>query len=88
MSYTGGMSAVVVPMHLGALHPMETLAMAALSLGPFLVLAAVITVVSRRDRRAEAGRPGEDQATREATAGRDGTGATTTDTAAPQSVQQ
>jgi hypothetical protein len=85
MSYSGGMAAVVVPLHLGALHPMETLLMAALALGPFVILAVVVTVVSRRDRRAEACERG--QATREATA-REGAGSTTSDTAAPQSVQQ
>ncbi len=82
------------PLHLGALHPVETLAMAVLALGPFLILAAVVTVVSRRDRRAEAREAA--QATRDAP--RDSrpdrpdakapTNDTATDTAAPHSVQQ
>jgi cytochrome c-type biogenesis protein CcmH/NrfF len=41
-------------MHLGTLHPVETLVMALLALAPFVILAVVVTVVSRRDRRAEA----------------------------------
>lgn len=40
-------------MHLGPLHPVEAYLMTALALGPFIVLAIVIAVVSRRDRRAE-----------------------------------
>jgi len=46
-------SAALVPLHMGSLHAAEAYAMAALALGPFVVLAIVITVVSRRDRRAE-----------------------------------
>jgi hypothetical protein len=79
---------MVLAQHLGALHPLETLAMAALTLGPFVVLAVVVAVVSRRDRRAEsAGQATRDEPAREP--GREGSsGSTTTDTAAPQSVQQ
>ncbi|HEX2176856.1 MAG TPA: hypothetical protein VHG70_13190 [Nocardioidaceae bacterium] len=84
------------PLHLGALHPVEALAMAVLALGPFVILAVVVTIVSRRDRRADAaargGAPGKGadggQATREELAPRDDTSSTTTDTAAPHSVQQ
>lgn len=47
----------LLPLHLGALHPMETLVMAVLALGPFVILALVVTVVSRRDRRTETGEP-------------------------------
>ena len=56
MSYSVGMDlpTLLLPLHLGALHPMETLVMALLALGPFVILAAVVTVVSRRDRRTEA----------------------------------
>jgi hypothetical protein len=43
----------MLPLHLGALHPMETLVMGVLALGPFVILAVVVTVVSRRDRRTE-----------------------------------
>lgn len=86
------MSALVVPLHMGALHPMESLVMAALALGPFVVIAVVVTVVSRRDRRTQVG--GEDergQATRvdrTDPARREAGTSTTTETAAPQSVQQ
>lgn len=44
--------AASVLMHLGPLHPVEAYAMTALALAPFVVLAVVIMVVSRRDRRA------------------------------------
>ena len=80
MSYSGGMDATAIPLHLGALHPLETLAMTVLALGPFVILAVVVTIVSRRDRRA--------QATREERAAGGETSSTTTDTAAPHSVQQ
>jgi len=92
MSYSAGMPVLVVPLHMGALHPLESLVMAALALGPFVVLAVVVTVVSRRDRRAQAARGDEPgQATRVDRTGRDRRGdatSTTSDTAAPQSVQQ
>ena len=39
------MDALVVALHLGALHPMETLAMSVLALGPFVILAVVVTIV-------------------------------------------
>jgi hypothetical protein len=78
----------VLAQHLGALHPVETLAMAALTLGPFVVLAVVVTVVSRRDRRADgAGQATRDEPGREP-GPEDTSGSTTTETAAPQSVQQ
>ena len=99
---------LVVPLHMGALHPVESLAMTALSLGPFVVIAVVVKVASRRDRRAEAEeglvsgdapergreqvRGGAAQATRAADRDRrdvaTSTMSTTTETAAPQSVQQ
>jgi uncharacterized membrane protein len=75
---------MLLPLHLGALHPMETVAMAALALGPFVILAVVVTVVSRRDRRTDADEEDRPQATREDAASPDGSGSTTTDTAAPQ----
>lgn len=87
MSYSGRMAAQVVALHLGALHPMETLAMAALALGPFVILAVVVALVSRRDRRAASDRL-DAQATRDDPARREDTGSTTSDTAAPQSQQQ
>ncbi|MPZ97079.1 MAG: hypothetical protein GEU96_19750 [Propionibacteriales bacterium] len=39
--------------HLGSLHAAEGYALAIFALGPFVVLAIVITIVSRRDRAAE-----------------------------------
>jgi len=74
------MAALLIPLHLGALHPVETLAMGVLALGPFVILAVVVTIVSRRDRRAET------QATRDARW--DAANSTTSETAAPQSVQE
>ncbi|HET7326162.1 MAG TPA: hypothetical protein VFJ14_02635 [Nocardioidaceae bacterium] len=47
------MHPALVLMHLGPLHAGEAYAMTALALAPFVLLAIVITVVSRRDRRAE-----------------------------------
>jgi hypothetical protein len=106
MSYSGGMPVLVVPLHMGALHPMESLVMAALALGPFVILAVVVTVVSRRDRRTEpqragserpgsarsgpagSGRPADGQAARVDPEWPDAAGSATTETAAPQSVQQ
>jgi len=44
------MSAVLpVPLHLGGLHPYETLLLALLAFGPFVVLAVVVVVMRRRD---------------------------------------
>ncbi|MGH3314688.1 MAG: hypothetical protein ACRDO0_00955 [Nocardioidaceae bacterium] len=91
------MDALVIPLHLGALHPVETLAMGVLALGPFVILAVVVTIVSRRDRRAEAREQAADlrgsetaeaQATRDRTARWEAANSTTSDTAAPQSVQE
>ena len=78
-----------MPQHLGALHPVESLVMVTLALVPFAILAVVVAVVSRRDRRAEArGRAAGGQAAREEPPRPDGAGSTASDTAAPQSVQQ
>jgi hypothetical protein len=90
------MDALVIPLHLGALHPVETLAMGVLALGPFVILAVVVTIVSRRDRRAEAREradlesqgTGGDQATQDRSARWQAANSTTSDTAAPQSVQE
>jgi hypothetical protein len=78
------MAPMALAQHLGALHPAETLAMAALALGPFVILAVVVTVVSRRDRRVDSA----GQATRDDPDPAGRSDSTTTDTAAPQSVQQ
>lgn len=40
-------------MHLGPLHAGEAYLMTAAALAPFVVLAIIVAVVSRRDRRAE-----------------------------------
>ena len=39
----------IVPLHLGALHPVEQLLVALLAFGPFVVLFVVVYVVRRRD---------------------------------------
>jgi hypothetical protein len=50
MSDNGPMgSAIVVPMHLGNLHPYETALLVLLAFGPFVVLAVVVAVLRRRD---------------------------------------
>lgn len=41
----------VVPQHLGELHGSEQLLVAVIALGPFAVLAALVAVRRRRDRR-------------------------------------
>ena len=53
---------MVVPLHLGALHPFEQALTLALAFGPFVVLAVVIVVRRRADARAEAAaEPTDDQ---------------------------
>jgi hypothetical protein len=42
-------SLLLVPMHLGALHPYEKLVVALIAFGPFVVLFVVVHVVRRRD---------------------------------------
>lgn len=42
-----------VPLHLGALHPAETVLTLALAFGPFVVLGMVILVRRRQDRLAD-----------------------------------
>lgn len=42
-------SAVLVPMHLGDLHAYETVLLALLAFGPFVVLVAVVVLLRRRD---------------------------------------
>ena len=46
----------MIPLHLGALHPVEQIATIVLAFGPFVVLGIVIAV----RRRAEAGEDPED----------------------------
>jgi len=46
-------SLLPVPLHLGALHAYETVLLAVLAFGPFVVLAVVVTVLRRRDLAAE-----------------------------------
>jgi hypothetical protein len=46
---------VVAPLHLGALHPFETVLLFLIAFGPFVVL---LVVVARQRRRADA-EPGE-----------------------------
>lgn len=42
-----------IPLHLGALHPVEQALTVALAFGPFVVLGIVIAVRRRQDRAAE-----------------------------------
>lgn len=46
-------SAILVPLHLGNLHPYETALLALLAFGPFVVLAVVVTLLRRRDAAAD-----------------------------------
>ena len=46
-----------VPLHLGALHPYELLLVLVIAFGPFVVLAAVVFLLRRRDLRAESRDP-------------------------------
>jgi len=41
--------APAVPMHLGALHPFETVLLMLLAFGPFVVLAVRVAMIRRRD---------------------------------------
>ena len=47
--YAGTMSAAIVALHLGALHPYEKAVTLLLAFGPFVVLAIVIAVRRRHD---------------------------------------
>lgn len=54
---------VVIPLHLGALHPAEQVATIVLAFGPFVVLGIVIAIRRRseladEERDAEGGEPG------------------------------
>jgi Na+-translocating ferredoxin:NAD+ oxidoreductase RnfE subunit len=40
---------MVAPLHLGSLHGYETVLLAVLAFGPFVVLAVVVTVMRRRE---------------------------------------
>jgi hypothetical protein len=56
---TGGHNELVmtmapfVPMHFGALHAYETVLLAVLAFGPFIVFAVVVIVLRRRDMAAD-----------------------------------
>lgn len=69
----------MIAMHMGALHGAEVFILSGLALGPFVILATVVAVVSRRDR-AQAVRAERD-------AGEPSASTASKDTAAPQSVQ-
>ncbi|MEI5672688.1 MULTISPECIES: hypothetical protein [unclassified Nocardioides] len=45
---------MVLPLHMGALHPVEQALTLALAFGPFVVLGIVVAVRRRQDRTAEA----------------------------------
>lgn len=52
--HTGGVSPLAtVALHLGDLHPYEQTLVLLLAFGPFVLLAAVVYVVRRRDSAAE-----------------------------------
>ena len=42
-------TALVVPAHLGGLHPYENALVLAIAFGPFIVLGVVVAVLRRRD---------------------------------------
>ena len=46
-----GVRALVLPLHLGALHPVEQLLTLLLAFGPFVLLAITIRVSRRRNAR-------------------------------------
>ena len=43
------MTAVPLPLHMGGLHPVETLLVVLLAFGPFVALAVVVHLQRRRD---------------------------------------
>lgn len=47
------MTPQLAPLHLGALHPVETVLTLVLAFGPFLALGVVVVVRRRQDRRQE-----------------------------------
>ncbi|GAA1142493.1 hypothetical protein [Nocardioides aquiterrae] len=52
------MDAVLLPLHLGALHPAEKVLTLVLAFGPFLLLAVVIMLRRRQDARDSPDAPG------------------------------
>jgi hypothetical protein len=46
---------LLVPLHMGALHAYEAWGAVLLGVGPFVVLAVVVAVLRRRDRREDDG---------------------------------
>jgi hypothetical protein len=58
-----------LPLHLGALHPVEQALVYLLAFGPFVVLALVVVARRRQDRREE---PREDRPSDRAEGGYDG----------------
>ncbi|MBS44256.1 MAG: hypothetical protein CMH83_14050 [Nocardioides sp.] len=61
---------VVVPLHLGALHPVEQALTLLLAFGPFVVLAVVVVLRRRADERAAQDAQGEPSTTDQAQAER------------------
>ncbi len=55
------MNVPVLPLHMGALHPVEQLLVLLLAFGPFALLAVVVLVRRRQDARDEAREPDEGQ---------------------------
>lgn len=62
---TGAQSMLMIPLHLGPVHPIEQALTLVLAFGPFLVLGVVVVVRRRADERREAaesaGAPDEGQ---------------------------
>ena len=54
MRESDAMITPVLPLHLGTLHPHEQVLVYALAFGPFLLLASVVVVRRRQDRRDDA----------------------------------
>ncbi len=53
MRHNRGVVALVLPQHLGALHPVEATLTLVLAFGPFLLLGVVVWVRRRQDAGAE-----------------------------------
>jgi hypothetical protein len=51
---TGAQSTLMIPLHLGPVHPIEQALTLVLAFGPFLVLGVVVVVRRRADDRREA----------------------------------
>jgi hypothetical protein len=55
------MNAPLLPLHMGALHPLEQVLVLVLAFGPFLFLGLLVAVRRRQDRREDAEEPQRDR---------------------------